>query len=117
MHHDVGDIGEARRQQRRNRVAQRPHQRLAGGELELALPDGVSAAEAITWNASFEEANGLVVSPEGGVRFTGILRDRLTEHVPALRDGFPVRDLEAVCEELLRLRAALMETPPAANDA
>ncbi len=91
--------------------------RLAGGELELALPDGVSAAEAITWNASFEEANGLVVSPEGGVRFTGILRDRLTEHVPALRDGFPVRDLEAVCEELLRLRAALMETPPAANDA
>ncbi|AZO79942.1 MULTISPECIES: hypothetical protein [unclassified Bosea (in: a-proteobacteria)] len=82
---------------------------LTDGTLELDLPDGVAQAEAIAWNASFEEENGLVVSPEGKVSFTGLLGDRLADHIPALRDGFAVRELEAVCEELLQLRSALMK--------
>lgn len=82
--------------------------RLTDGALELDLPNGVTEAEAIAWNLSFEAENGLVVSPEGNAGFTGILRERLAEHVPALRNGFAVRELEAICAELLQLRAALM---------
>lgn len=82
--------------------------RLTDGVLDLDLPNDVTEAEAIAWNVSFEAENGLVVSPEGNAGFTGILGERLAEHVPALRNGFAVRELEAVCEELLQLRAALM---------
>lgn len=83
--------------------------RLTDGALELDLPNGVTEAEAIAWNLSFEAENGLVVSPEGNAGFTGILGERLAEHVPALRNGFAVRELEAICAELLQLRAALMQ--------
>lgn len=83
--------------------------RLSDGALELDLPSAVAEAEAIAWNASFEEENGLVVSPQGHVSFTGILGDRLADHVPALRKGFLVRELETVCEDLLQLRSALMQ--------
>ncbi|MCV9941112.1 hypothetical protein OIU35_32585 [Boseaceae bacterium BT-24-1] len=82
--------------------------RLTGGSLELELPEGVSEAEAIAWNASFEEQNGLIVSPDGWVTFTGILGTKLGEHLPGLRTGFAVRELEPICDELLELRAALM---------
>lgn len=83
--------------------------RLVDGALELDLPAGITDAEAVAWNASFEQENGLVVSPEGKAVFTGILGGRLAEHCPALRDGFAVQELEAVCEELLELRSALMQ--------
>lgn len=82
--------------------------RLVDGGLELELPDGVSETEAIAWNASFEEQNGLIVSPDGWIKFTGILATRLGEHVPSLRMGFAVRELESICDELLELRAAMM---------
>lgn len=82
--------------------------RLVGRALELELPVGLTQAEAIAWNASFEEQNGLIVSPDGWVTFTGILRTKLGEHIPSLRMGFAVGELEAICDELLRLRAALM---------
>ncbi|MFM9616239.1 hypothetical protein ACKI18_47855, partial [Streptomyces niveiscabiei] len=35
--------------------------RLVGRALELELPVGLTQAEAIAWNASFEEQNGLIV--------------------------------------------------------
>lgn len=81
---------------------------LAGDTLQLDLPTGLTQAEAVAWNASFEEQNGLVVSPEGWVGFTGVLGARFGDHIPALRKGFAVRELEAVCDELLRLRSALI---------
>lgn len=83
----------------------------ADGVLELDLPAGLSEAEAVAWNASFEAQNGLVVSPEGRIGFTGILGARLGEHVNALREGFAVQELEAVCEDLLNLRDTLMGQP------
>lgn len=83
--------------------------RLVGERLDLDLPPGLGREEAIAWNASFEARNGLVVSAGGKASFTGILGDRIAGHVPALRDGFDVRDLEAVCETLLELRSALMQ--------
>jgi hypothetical protein len=82
--------------------------RLAGGRLELDLPRGLGREEAIAWNASFEAQNGLVVSADGKVTFTGILGGRIAGYAPELREGFDVHDLEAVCETLLGLRATLM---------
>lgn len=82
--------------------------RLVDGSLELELPDGVSEAGAIAWNASFEEQNGLIVSPDGWITFAGTLGTKLGEHVPSLRMGFAVQELESICDELLELRAALM---------
>jgi hypothetical protein len=81
------------------------------GTLVLDLPVGLAESEAVAWNASFEAQNGLVVSPEGRIGFSGILGARLGEHVNALREGFAVQELEAVCEELLRLRDRLMGQP------
>ncbi|WP_186420036.1 hypothetical protein [Bosea sp. CS1GBMeth4] len=82
--------------------------RLAGRTVELELPVGLTQAEAVAWNASFEEQNGLVVSPDGWISFNGVLGARLGEHIPTLRKGFAVQELEVVCDELLRLRAVLM---------
>lgn len=84
--------------------------KLVGGRLELDLPLGLAREEAIAWNASFEAANGLVVSPEGKATFTGILGGAIADHLPELRDGFDVRELEAVCETLLGLREMLMRS-------
>lgn len=85
--------------------------KLAGHRLELDLPPGLSRDEAIAWNASFEAQSGLVISPDGKARFTGSLGESLASHIPALRDDFDMRDLEAVCETLLELRSALMQLP------
>jgi hypothetical protein len=84
--------------------------KLRNGALELDLPAPVSPDEAIGWNASFEQANGLTVTSDGQVAFTGILGGRIAGHIPELRDGFEVRELETVCETLLGLREMLMRS-------
>ena len=84
--------------------------KLVDGRLELDLPPALAREEAIAWNASFEAANGLVVSPEGRATFTGILGGAIASHIPELRDGFDVRELEAVCESLLGLRERLVRS-------
>lgn len=84
--------------------------RLAEGRLELDLPPGLVREEAIAWNASFEAANGLVVSPEGKASFTGTLGGRIAGHIPELRDGFEIGELEAVYGTLLGLREMLMRS-------
>ena len=84
--------------------------KLVGGRLELDLPRALLREEAIAWNTSFEATNGLVVSPEGRATFTGILGGAIASHIPELRDGFDVRELEAVCGMLLGLREILMRS-------
>ncbi|WP_306223129.1 hypothetical protein [Bosea beijingensis] len=84
---------------------------LERGRLTLDLPAAISEAEAIGWNASFEEANGLVVAADGTARFTGILGDRLAQQLPALAQGFRVDDLEAVCADMLAVRDRLIDQP------
>lgn len=84
--------------------------RLLEGRLELDLPPGLAREEAIAWNASFEAANGLVVSPEGKASFTGTLGGWITGHIPELRDGFEIGELEAVYGTLLGLRETLMRS-------
>lgn len=81
--------------------------KLNGGALELDLPEGLTEAEAVGWNASFEEANGLGVRSDGQVSFTGVLGERIAAHCPELRTSFAMRDLEAVCDLLLGLRSRL----------
>ena len=85
--------------------------KLVDGRLELDLPAGVGRDEAIAWNESFEQENGLSVSPGGDVVFNGVLGSELARHVPDLAKGFAIRDLEAVCLELLTLRDRLLALP------
>lgn len=77
------------------------------GALALDLPPGLSRAVAVAWNEHFEARSGLVVSAEGRVTYTGILRDRLRALSPALADGFALGDLEAVHAEMAALRSKL----------
>lgn len=77
------------------------------GALALDLPPGLSRDEAVTWNESFEARNGLLVSPEGQVTYTGVLHDRLRALSPDLAGGFALRDLEAVHADMAALRDRL----------
>ncbi len=84
--------------------------RYRAGELELDLPGSLSRVEAVAWNAAFEAANGLVV--EGAAaRYTGRLHDRLHRASPALADGFPVSEIDAVYDEMVALRTRLQVRP------
>ncbi len=80
---------------------------LADGALVLNLPPSVSRDEAIAWNARFEEENGLVVGADRHARYTGVLRERLAQHSPALAEGFDVADLEDVHGAMQELRERL----------
>jgi hypothetical protein len=85
--------------------------KFADGELELDLPERVNREDAIAWNESFERENGLSITGDGMVTFNGPLRTELARHMPDLAKGFPIRDLEAVCLELLTLRDRLIALP------
>lgn len=83
---------------------------LSGGELSLDLPAGVSEAEAVAWNDAFERAKGLTVTGRRA-SFHGRLAERLEDEGFAHAGGFDLCDLEAVCDELLALRARLQAQP------
>ena len=78
-----------------------------GGALELELPPGVTRDEAIAWNASFEAANGLIVTAEGFVRYTGALAEALRAASPDLAAGFHLTDLDAAYRAMAELRTRL----------
>jgi hypothetical protein len=82
-----------------------------GGELALDLPPSMTRAEAIRWNAGFEEESGLVVESAGRARYTGALRDRLAALSPTLAEGFAVHDIEGVHEAMNTLRLRLEREP------
>ena len=82
---------------------------LADGALALNLPPSVSRDEAIAWNARFEEENGFVVGTDRHARYTGVLRERLAQHSPALAEGFDVADLEEVHRSMQELRTKLQQ--------
>jgi len=82
---------------------------LVDGVLSLNLPSSVSQEEAVAWNGRFEEKNGLVVGPDRRARYTGVLRDRLAQHSPALAEGFDVADLEEVHRSMQELRTKLQQ--------
>jgi hypothetical protein len=82
--------------------------RWRNGTLSLDLPAGLAEGEAVAWNRAFEERNGLVVSADGRVSYTGRLRERLAALSPDLAGGFSMADLEAVHEAMAALRQRLL---------
>jgi NAD(P)-dependent dehydrogenase (short-subunit alcohol dehydrogenase family) len=84
---------------------------LSNGKIALSLPENLGRDLAITWNAGFERENGLTVSPDGKVSYTGALKECLVEHAADLAEGFHVGDIEDVCRQMLGLRAKLMAVP------
>ncbi|KAB2847024.1 MAG: hypothetical protein F9K44_14285 [Hyphomicrobiaceae bacterium] len=87
--------------------------RLDQDGLKLDLPPGLSREEAVAWNASFEEKNGLVVEADGRARYTGKLAARLRVLSPDLARGFNVKDLDQVFAAMSDLRARLACAPAA----
>jgi hypothetical protein len=81
--------------------------RWADGALALDLPSGLSREDAVAWNRGFEARNGLLVSPEGRVTYTGVLQARLHALAPSLAVGFALHELEAVHAEMAALRQRL----------
>ncbi len=74
------------------------------GALALDLPTYLSRGDAIAWNTAFEEAGGVVIHPDGHVRYTGRTRDVLARHSPELAKGFHVSDIESVWSSMSSLR-------------
>lgn len=85
--------------------------RLRDGVLDLDLPSALTRAEAMAWNLRYEEARGLVVSSDGRATYTGVLRERLAAHSPALAGGFHVHDIAAVYRDMHDLRSRLERSP------
>ncbi|TCR63150.1 hypothetical protein [Bosea sp. BK604] len=83
--------------------------KLAGGRLELDLPEGLSAEDAVAWNIRFEEANGVVVGRDGRVRYTGRVEAALREVSPELAGGFDMAEFAAAYEAYSALSTALRE--------
>lgn len=75
--------------------------------LTLDLPPGLSEAEAIGWNASFEQRSGMVVQSNGRVRYTGKLYEKIRAESLLLAEGFELDDLEVVYDAMVALRARL----------
>ncbi|WP_103872848.1 hypothetical protein [Bosea lathyri] len=84
--------------------------RLVQGELQLDLPEGIGAEEAIAWNAAFESKSGLIVRQDGHATYTGATKSRLAAHGFDYSDGFHVSQIEDVSGELDRLRKRLEMT-------
>ena len=85
--------------------------RLADGRLELDLPPGLDAQAAIAWNQAFEAANGVVIGPDGAVRYTGRVEAALREVSPDLAAGFRMGEFPAALDALCALRARLRDAP------
>lgn len=86
--------------------------RLANGRLELDLPAGLTADDAIAWNIGFEEANGVVVGRDGAVRYTGRVQAALRNVSPQLAGGFAMGDFAAAYRALSELRVHLGQAAP-----
>ena len=81
--------------------------RLHGGVLTLDLPPGLGEDEAISWNAAFEAKSGVVVGPDGVVRYTGQVEEALRSVSPDIAAGFPMRDFDEAFAALSNLRHSL----------
>lgn len=86
--------------------------KLHRGDLTLDLPAGLSRADAIDWNLSHEQANGLVVDAHGFAHYRGKLHDALAAESPDLAKGFHVRDLEPAFTAMQKLRTDLQKHRP-----
>ncbi len=82
--------------------------RLVGRQISLSLPAGVTEDEAIAWNRSFEAANGIVVGPDGVVRYVGRVEAALRAISPDLAAGFSMSSFDAAYSAMAALRVRLL---------
>lgn len=80
---------------------------LRDGSLQLDLPPGLQQADAIRWNAAFEEQDGVVVGPDGHVRYTGKVHAAIARVSPGLAAGFAIADFAAADQAISELRTRL----------
>lgn len=83
--------------------------RVTGDRIELRLPPGVDAADAVAWNQRMSLDDGVQVA-DGRVCFPPRAQEYLRPHLPAMADGYPVGDIRPACAELLDLRDRLRAT-------
>jgi hypothetical protein len=76
-------------------------------QIELDLPAALDEQEAIDWNRSFEQMNGLIVCRRGIIQFTGRLAELLNEQNAAIKKGFHVSEFNEAFAELQAIRARL----------
>ena len=84
---------------------------LAGGRLDLDLPQGIDRQAAIAWNVGHEAQSGLIVEANGRARYTGRLHDLLAAESPTLAAPFAVGELEDVWQAMCALRDRLLARP------
>jgi len=77
---------------------------LRDGVLDIDPPAGITASDAIAWNAAFEKRSGAYVDDAGWLRYAGEVKACLAELSPALAEGFPVSALPEVHAEMSALR-------------
>lgn len=83
---------------------------LRNGALDLDLPPGLSREAAIDWNAAFEERDGVMVTGDGRVRYTGRVEATLHAVSPDVADGFMMQDFDAADATLSALRERLRDS-------
>lgn len=73
----------------------------------LDLPAGLGLDDAVAWNRSFEEENGLVMEAGGHIRFKGRLAELLGQHSATLGRGFHISEFDAAFDEVQAIRRRL----------
>jgi hypothetical protein len=81
--------------------------RVADGRIDLDLPDGMTAGQAIEWNQQMAERDGVVVGADGQVRFSQRTWCELDRYLPDLARGFAVSEIDQARERMLELRQKL----------
>lgn len=81
--------------------------RVRDRQIALDLPGMLSEQEAVDWNRSFEQTNGLIVDAGGSIRFTGRLAELLHDERAGIASGFHVSGFDAAFAELQAIRARL----------
>ena len=81
--------------------------RVRDRHIELDLPTALNDQEAIKWNCSFEQVNGLIVDKGDTIRFTGRLSELLREHNASIAKGFHISEFQEAFTELQAIRSRL----------
>jgi hypothetical protein len=78
------------------------------GQVALALPNGLSADEAVEFNSRTAQEEGTAAIDDSGfVAFSGKAGEAINNHASSLAAGFSVGSLDDVVAEFLRLRRNL----------
>ncbi|MFJ9855857.1 hypothetical protein [Streptomyces sp. NPDC101150] len=86
--------------------------RVHGGRIALDLPAGLTQDEAVAWQMRMSEQDGVVVRPDGEVRFGEQARKALAAHLPDLPERHETGSMRELARRLLNLREQLSGRAP-----